>query len=285
MSNLVRRRSFLSTMLAAGVLSRPALSEPPTALEVGILPNISARMLLAQYQPMRKFLAGALHRPVQLSTAPSWSIFQQRTLALDYDVVVTAAHMARVAQLDSGLVPLLSYAPDIKGMIAFDRDRPLKSVAELAGQTLVVSNPQSLVTLHGMHWLADKGLKRDRDFATINTPTDDSVGSVVVRGDAIAAMLSGGEYRAIPDAIKAQLQILVTFAEVAGFVVLASPKLPPVEARAIKEHLLHFAAVSEEGKTFFANTGFTSIREPVAGLMESMDAYVETTRQMMSQRG
>jgi hypothetical protein len=98
-------------------------------------------------------------------------------------------------------------------------------------------------------------------------------------------MLSGGEYRAIPDAIRDQLQILVTFAEVAGFVVLASPKLSSVEALAVKEHLLRFAASSDEGKAFFASTGFASIREPVAGLMESMDPYVEKTRQMMSQSG
>jgi phosphonate transport system substrate-binding protein len=285
MSELPCRRSFLATMLAACVLPRPAASQALAPLEVGILPNITARKLLAQYQSMREYLARELHRPVQVSTAPSWSAFHQRTLALDYDVVVTAANLARVAQLDRGLVPLLSYAPDIKGMIAFDRSRPIKTIAELAGQTLVLSNPQSLVTLRGMKWLADNGLKRDSDFKTINTPTDDSVGSVVVRGDAIAAMLSGGEYRAIPDAIKAQLQILVTFAEVAGFVVLASPKLPSVEARAVKEHLLRFAASSDEGMTFFASTGFTSIREPVAGLMESMDPYVENTRQMMSQSG
>ena len=213
------------------------------------------------------------------------SAFHQRTLALDYDVVVTAANLARVAQLDRGLVPLLSYAPDIKGLIVFDRSRPIKSVSELVGQTLALSNPQSLVTLRGMQWLADNGLKRDSDFKTINTPTDDSVGSVVVRGDAIAAMLSGGEYRMIPEAIRAELQILVTFAEVAGFVMLASPKLPSVEARAVKEHLLRFAASSGEGQTFFSSTGFTSIREPVSGLMESMDPYVEKTRQMMSETG
>ena len=285
MKDLLCRRSFLATMLAACALPRRAASQALAPLEIGILPNITARKLLAQYQSMRDYLSRELHRPVQVSTAPSWSTFHQRTLALDYDVVVTAANMARAAQLDGGLVPLLSYAPGIKGLIAFDRSRPIKSVSELAGQTLALSNPQSLVTLRGLQWLADNGLKRDSEFKTISTPTDDSVGSVVVRGDAIAAMLSGGEYRAIPDAIRDQLQILVTFAEVAGFVVLASPKLSSVEALAVKEHLLRFAASSDEGKAFFASTGFASIREPVAGLMESMDPYVEKTRQMMSQSG
>lgn len=271
--------------MAAAALPRYAASQGAAPLEIGILPNISARALLAQYQPMRAYLARELGRSVQVSTAPNWGAFHQRTLALDYDLVVTAANMARAAQLDSGLVPLLSYTPDIKGMIAFDRSRPIKSVSEIAGQTLVLSNPQSLVTLRGMQWLTEQGLKREADFKTINTPTDDSVGSVVVRGDAVAAMLSGGEFRAIPENVKAQLEILVTFAEVPGFVVLASPKLSSAETSAIKQKLLQFANGSEEGKAFFASSGFTSIREPSSGLMDSMDPFLETTRQMMSKPG
>lgn len=122
--------------------------------------------------------------------------------------MVTAANLARLAQPARGYAPLLSYAPSIKGMVVCVSGKPIRTVAELRGQTLALSNPQSLVTLRDMQWPADNGLQRERDFKTVNTPTDDSVGSVVVRGDAIAAMFSGGEYRAIPDAVKPQFQIL-----------------------------------------------------------------------------
>jgi phosphonate transport system substrate-binding protein len=282
MKNAIRRRSFCMTMLSSCAVPDLAWSQTGAPLEIGVLPNISARVLLGQYQPMREYLAREMSRPVQVSTAPSWTAFHQRTLALEYDVVVTAANLARVAQLDRGYAPLLSYAPTIKGMVVCASGKPIKTVAELRGQTLALSNPQSLLTLRGMQWLAENGLRRDTDFTTLNTPTDDSVGSVVVRGDAIAAMLSGGEYRAIPDAIKAQLQVLTTFAEVAGFVVLANPKLSAAQARAIKDHLQNFATGSDEGKAFFASSGFTGMREPAAGLMESMDPYVESTRRVMA---
>jgi len=285
MKDSIRRRNLCLTMLSGCVLPRAAWAQAATPLEIGVLPNISARVLLAQYQPMREYLARVTGRVVQVSTAPSWTAFHQRTLGLEYDLVVTAANLARVAQLDRGFVPLLTYAPNIKGMVVFANTRPIKSVAELKRQTLVLSNPQSLVVLRGMQWLAENGLQRDKDFKTVNTPTDDSVGNVVVRGDAIAAMVSGGEYRAIPDAIKAQLQILTTFAEVPGFVVLASPKLAGAEAHALKEHLNRFAADSDEGRAFFAASGFTAMREPAAGVMESIDAYVEATRRVLSAPG
>ena len=234
---------------------------------------------------MREFLARQINRAVQVSTAPSWTTFHQRTMALEYDVVVTAPNLARLAQLDVGYTPLLSYAPKIKGMVISPIAKPIKSIAELRGQTLVLSNPQSLVTLRGMQWLAENGLQRGKDFKTINVPTDDSVGSVVVRGDACAAMLSGGEYRAIPDAVKAQVQILTVFTEVPGFIVMANPKLSASEARAIKAQLLSFASDSPEGKAFFSSTGFTDIQEPAAGLMESLDPFVEATRRLMAPTG
>jgi len=282
--NSLPRRSVCLALLAASLPTHPARAQAPAAapLEVGVLPNISARVLLGQYQPLREFLARELKRPVQVSTAPNWTSFHQRTLGLEYDIVVTAANLARVAQIDRGYLPLLTYTPQIKGMVVSANTRPIKSVAELRGQTLVLSNPQSLVTLRGMQWLAENGLQRDKDFKTINIPTDDSVGNVVVRGDAIAAMLSGGEYRAIADAVKAQLQILTVFAEVPGFVVLASPRLPAADARAVKAQLQAFAAGSDEGKAFFAATGFTGMLEPPAGMMEAMDAYADATRKVLA---
>lgn len=281
MERAVRRRSLCVTLLSAAALPTLARAQAGVPLEIGVLPNISARVLLAQYQPMRDYLARETKQPVQISTAPNWTSFHQRTLGLAYDLVVTAANLARVAQIDRGYLPLLSYAPAIRGLLVCAAARPIRNVADLRGKTLALSNPQSLVTLRGIGWLAENGLQRDKDYMTLGTPTDDSVGSVVVRGDAVAAMLSGGEYRAIPDAIRAQLQVVTTFAEVAGFVVLASPRLPAADTRGLKERLLHFATASEEGRAFFAGTGFTGITEPAAGLMESMDPYVDATRRLM----
>ncbi len=272
-----------ATLAPGGLRAQTAAAVAP--FEIGLLPSISARVLLAQYQPLRDFLTRELKRPVQLSTAPDWATFHQRTVALEYAWVSTGAHLARLAQLERGHLPLVSYTPDIKALVVFAASKPIKSIAELRGQTLVLSNPQSLVTLRGMQWLAENGLQQGKDFRSIKTPTDDSVGSVVVRGDAIAAMLSGGEFRAIPDAIKAQLQVLTTFAEVPGFVAMANPKMSQGDAQNLKTKLLQFASSSDEGKAFFAATGFTGMREPPAGLLEAIDPYVAATRKLLGQAG
>lgn len=281
---LISRRLLCLGTLAGMSAPRALLAQTAAALEIGVLPNISARVLLGQYQPLRDFFARA-QQPVQISTAPNWSSFHERTLALEYDLVVTAAHLARLAQIERGLVPLLIYSPNIKALISVAKARPMKDITELRGQALVLSNPQSLVTMRGLQWLAEKGLQRDRDFRIISVPTDDSAGSVVVRGDAVAALLSSGEFRATPDAVKPQFEIMTTIAELPSFVVMASPRLAAPVQQALKTQLLAFAGGSAEGKAFFGNTGLTGIGEVPHGVMASMDPYIELTRKALAVPG
>ncbi|MFM2052769.1 MAG: hypothetical protein RL456_806 [Pseudomonadota bacterium] len=278
------RRGACLALAAALMPARSVLAQAAGAaqLEIGVLPNVSARVLMNQYQPLRTFLGRELGRPVQVSTAPGWTAFHQATMALEYDLVVTAAHLARLAQVERGLVPLVSFLPPIKGLLAVPVERPLQRVQDLAGRTLALSNPQSLVTFRGMQWLVGQGLQRERDFRVVGTPTDDSVGNVVLRGDAAAAMLSGGEFRAIPEALRERLQILSTFAEVPGFVAMASPRLPAADAQALRALLLRFAEGTDEGRQFRERTGFTAMREPPAGLMESLDADLPATRRALA---
>ena len=61
--------------------------------------------------------------------------------------------------------------------------------------------------------------------------------------------------------------------------------LPAADAQAIRQHLLRFASQSEEGRLFFEKTGFSALREPAPGLMESMDPYVSATRRMLMPSG
>lgn len=275
----LRRRELCLALPLAGLL--PRRGHASGGLEIGVLPNISARLLMAQYQPMREFLQRELGCPVQVSTAPNWPSFHQRTLALEYDLVVTAAHLARVAQVDKGCVPLLMMSPQIKGLAVVCANKPLKSMSELRGQSLVLSNPQSLVTLRGLSWLAVQGLQRGRDYQTVATPTDDSVGNVLLRGDAVVALCSAGEFRAIPEGVRNQLQVMSTFTEVPGFVVMASPRLGAPETARVRQQLLQFAQGSEEGKAYFTATGFQGLREVPAGLMESLEVYADATRRLL----
>ncbi len=251
-------------------------------LELGVLPNLSARVLLAQYQPVREYLARELARPVQVSTAPRWREFHERTLAGQYDLIVTAAHLARLAQLDAGWRPLLSLTPDVQGLLATPVGKPLQRLEDLRGQALALSNPSSLVALRGLQWLADAGLRVGRDLRIVHTPTEDSVGQMLLRGDAAAALLSQGEFRALGEAVHSQLRTWPPFAQVPGFVFMANPAVPAAEAQTWREQLLRLGRGDELGKMYFAASGHNGLQPLAPGLLESMDSYLEATRHALA---
>ncbi len=280
----ITRRSFSLALLSSSLPAMRAMAQvqPPLALEIGLLPNISVRTLMAQYKPLREYLERELHGPVQLSTANSWAEFLRRVLAYEYDVIVTAIHVGRLAQVDRGYRPLAQLMPDIECLLVCAAARPLVSVAALRGKTLVLSNPQSLVAVHGLNWLAGNGLRQQQDFAVLHTPTDDSVGNLLVRGDAVAAIISSGEFRAIPEAVRTQLQVVNRFARVPGFVILANPRLAADATATVQAALLAFDDRSAQGRDFAALTGLQGIRPMIPGLMESMDPLVGATRKLLS---
>ncbi len=274
---------FCLVLLSSGFPARRALAQAQPSLEMGLLPNLGARTLVAQYRPMREYLEHNLGRSVQLSTAPHWSAFHQRVLAYEYDLMVTAIHLARLAQLDRDYRPLVQMMPDIECLLVCAAARPLGSVAGLRGRTLVLSNPQSLVAVRGLHWLAEQGLERERDFRLARRSTDDSAASALVRGDAIAALVSSGEFLATPEPLRMQLQVVSRFARVPGFVVMASPRLEAQTAQAVRTALLAFDGRSAQGQSFFRQTGLQGMRALPDGQMEAMDPLVASTRALLQE--
>lgn len=278
MTPSIPRRFFSLVLLSSGFAAMHVMAQAQRPLELGLLPNISARTLVTQYRPLREYLENTLQRPVQLSTAPNWSAFHGRALDYGYDLMVTAVHLARLAQLDRDYRPLVQFMPDIECLLVCSAARPLASVQGLRGRTLALSNPQSLVAVRGLHWLSEQGLRQERDFTLQRLPTDDNAATGLLRGDAVAALVSDNELRAIPDPVRMQLQVVSRFARVPGFVVMASPRLGDDETQAARAALMAFDTRLAEGRTFLASTGLQGIRAVPEGMMESMDPLVGATR-------
>lgn len=275
------RRGTLRAMAACAVALVQAARAWGSRLELGIVPHLSARALLALYRPLRESLQQQLRLEVQLSTAASWTTFQQRTLANDYHCVVTAANLARLMQLDAGWLPLARFSPDMRALLVAARQRPLAQRADLRGGCLALANPQSLVAVRGLQWLADQGLQQGRDFQVVAVPQDDSVGALVSRGDCVAALLSGGELLATPEATRQQLVIVRHVADVPGFVVIASPRLTGPEQATLAQAWLAVPG-SDEGRAFFAASGFAGIDPPSAAALAALDPLLPETRRLFA---
>ena len=275
----LKRALALWGVLALGLtVLAPAWAQQGTApFRIGVLPNVSARLILTSYQPMREYFERELKRGVEIATAQDFRAFAENTRRGDYQLIVTAANLGRVAQADSNWQPLAIYDPKIPAILVARADNPNASVAQLRGKSLALANPQSLVALAGLQWLGSQGLQNGTDFKTVTAANDDSLGAVLGTGEAPLAIMSMGEFRAKTEAMRSTLRVVTEIAKLPGFLVMANPSLPAAEQQRLKTLILAFPQ-TEEGKKFFALSGFANIRDVGEPELKPLDAFNEATR-------
>ena len=268
----------LAATMAFGLVAPVAQAQKvePT-FTIGVLPNISARLILASYQPMRDYFERELRRSVDIATAADFRQFTERTLRGDYQLIVTAPNLGRVVQLEASWDPLAMYEPRIPALLVALADNPDSSPVQLRGKALALANPQSLVALAGMQWLRGQGLQEGSDYRITLAANDDSLGAVLRSGEAPLAIMSGGEFRAKPESVRKLLRVVGEITQLPGFLVMANPRLPESEKQRLKALILAFPQ-TEEGRRFFGLSGFSNIRPVLESELKGLDPYVEQTR-------
>ncbi|HEX4596399.1 MAG TPA: PhnD/SsuA/transferrin family substrate-binding protein, partial [Burkholderiaceae bacterium] len=273
-----------SSVATAGAPAKPAPAaaglaqvsrDEPDALVIGVLPNISAEKLMAQYGHMKHYLEGLNTQKITINTSPNFKAFFESTMNGDYDLAVSAPHFARVAQLDRGLIPLVIYEPRINALLITPADRPLASAAELRGKVVAFANPQSLVAMYGRQWLGQQGLQAGKDFEIRGPRTDLGVGRMLLTGEASAAIMSNGEFKALPPEESARLKISQTIARMPNFVILANPRLNRALVARLKTQLKGFLANQDDGAAFASATGITAMSDVDETQLRELDGYVE----------
>jgi ABC-type phosphate/phosphonate transport system substrate-binding protein len=124
-------------------------------------------------------------------------------------------------------------------------------------------------------------LESGRDYQTSIVRRDDSVGNAVIMGESAAGILSMGELRNHPEALRNQLTIVTTMTDVAGFVVSVAKEMPADKVSQLRAALLAFSQSSEEGKQFFQRSGFRAISLVNERELTALDVYVDKTRKAL----
>lgn len=279
---LRRRRILVGLASQAALLWPLAARAQPAPLTLGVLPNVSARLLAQQYQPLRQFLASQLGRPVQLATAADFAAFHARAIEGQYGLYVTAANLGALAVADGQAQALGIFEPGIPALALAPIDRPQRdAITALRGHRLALANPASLVALRGELWLRDKGLEEGRDYSIAAAPNEDSLSRWLESGDAPLALMSGGEFNQLSDARRAALEVVEQFATVPGFLVMAPARSPAAEITALQQALAAFFT-SPALEPFTAATGVRVLREAGRADLAALDIYLEPTRRRMA---
>lgn len=272
----MNRRTLLKALvLAAGTLAG-GLSWAAEPFLIGVAPHTSARVLIEQYQPLRLHLEGALGQPVAIVTAPDFTEFARRALRGEYDMAITTGHQARLLQADAGGLPLLTYKAPFLALAVVAAEGPVRTVDDLRGKTVLGLSPTSLVTLWGLQWLQDAGL---RDVAVNYVSAADSVSQVILNGEAAAGFISQPNYDKLAPDVAKRLRILERSRPLAGRVYVLDKR--HAARRAQVEDALWGFAETPEARAYFDKTRLDGYRRLEAGELEVMDPYAARVRQTL----
>lgn len=268
---------FLAALLAL----LPGLSSAaPQTLSFGLFPNLSTRLLLETYQPMREFLEQKLGRPVTLGTAPDFNSFVGRTQNGEYDLIVTAPHFARLAQTESGYQPLFAYRNDITAVIVVAKDSRYTELDMLAGQKIASPDRIALVTMLGLKMLRDKGMEPGKNYNFHWAGTHGNVALAVQRGETAAGIIGTLPLKQLPDNISRQLRVLSVSPAIDSQIILAHQRLAPAQLQQIREALLQFEQ-STVGQQFFRTTGLAGLKPLNANDLRQLDPYAKEVKRML----
>lgn len=248
-------------------------------LSIGLFPNLSTRLLLETYQPLRDFLEQRLAHPVTLYTAPDFNSFIERSQKGEYDLIVTAPHFARLAEADAGYQPMFVFQNKLSAAIVVPKNSPITGISELRGAKIAAPDRLALVTMLGMKLLHDHGLESNKDYAFQWTATHGNAALAVQRGEAQAGLIGILPLKQLPESISRQLQILSVTPAVPSQMLLVHRRLDSAQRQRIKDSLLAFEQ-SEAGQQFFKATGLKGFQPVSTSDLKQLDPYAREVKRM-----
>ena len=253
------------------------------ALTIGIVPNISATALQGQYENLKRYLEKRSNgQKVRLIIPANFKSFFDATMRGDYDLAVAAPNLARVAQVDRNLIPLVSYEPRIAANMVTLAEGSIATPRDVQGKPLAFANPQSLVAMYGQQWLLSEfKFEPGRDYEVKGARTDLGVGRMMLTGEAVAAIMSQGELRALPADEASRMKVVEVFAKIPNFIVLAHPRLGREQTSRLRAQLKDFLADPTDGAAFMRSSGLTGIVDVDPAVLRELDPYVVGTRKAM----
>jgi phosphonate transport system substrate-binding protein len=276
-----RRIALCILGLLFGLLAlRPAWAAEAPPLVLGIFPNTTAKQIVETYRPLANALEKTLQRRVEIYSAPNFKSFVDRTRQGEYDLLLTAPHLAWLARQDAGYRPLLKYAEPVRGLLVVKSSSSYREADALRGRTIAIPDPLAVIVLALQAELAESGLKSGSDFRILNADTHVNAAMQVVKGRADAAMVGQLPYLLFPPEVRKQLHVLLETPPLSSLTYLTHPRIREADVRAIRKGLLAFAATAE-GRAFLKKGGFGGFSPLDGNELNAFRPYALQTQRML----
>ncbi len=247
-----------SAVPAGGQSAVPAVGqaggppEPPTGarLRVALVPYLSARAMLNNFEPLRRHLEQQLGRPVDFHTAPSFRALAEGARAGDNALTLMPMHLARLAVADWGHTLVVRSSRDSPVELLVPRALGLKSPEALRGRRIAAIDPLSVTTLMLQRWLMTQRL--DGAIEVVHLPSANAAAMALGRGEVVGMVVARGQALDVPGMRAEDIVPLATLGSTLTPCFVAHPRVAPSELAAIRRALLAFEPPGEGGGASWA---------------------------------
>ncbi len=269
-------------VLLLGLAMGPtAMADDKPPLTLGVFPYVTPVQLASFHTPLKDYLAKSLQRPVTLVTAPDFESFVERTRQGQYDIIITAPHMGRLAEIRDGYKRLTQTRHVVQGIFLTRKDSPIRKIEDLRGKTLMVAQKISIIYQMSEHLLRENGLVPGESVTIIETRTHNNAMQAPLRGEADASVTGTLLWRVLGEEQKGQMRVIGTTEEAPGFMLMANARLSAQDIAKIKKLLLEFHRVPGS-EIYFSTTGYEKFEPIDDKVMKKLDPYTRVLTQPSS---
>lgn len=271
MTGLTRIVSFALFLV---LCPHAVMANEKAALTLGVFPYVTPVQLAAFHTPLKDYLADNLQRPVTLVTAPDFDSFIERTRQGQYDIILTAPHLGRLAETRDGYKRLAQTGHFVQGIFLARKDSDIHKIEDLRGKTVMIAQRVSIIYQMAEHLLRKKGLVPGESVTIIETRTHNNSMHAPLRGEADASVTGTLLWRVLQDEQKDRMRVIGTTEEAPGFLLMAHPRVAPQDIEKIKKLLLDFHRVPGN-ETYFSTNGFEKFQPVDDKSMKRLDPYTQ----------
>jgi phosphonate transport system substrate-binding protein len=282
MKALIQRIGWLFCACAAAADAAPG----PNDIEIPVLPYLSTERLLTLYDPLRRHLQEALGLSVRIVTSPDYRRFVADVARGDHLLVLNAAHMARLAEVDSGYRSIVQSINPLDALVIVRAEDPVAEVADLRDTRIVTPDPLALITLMGHRMLREAGLTPSTDVEMPTTDTHNNALMLLLGDESIrAAIVSNRAFTTLDEDMRTRLRILADGADLGGIpsiVYQIGPGYEGADHAFLTREILRFANEVPAGRAMMQTLGHGGLRDVAEADRKAIDPVLPATREVLA---
>lgn len=204
---------------------------------LGVVPQYDVRRIQQIWSPILEKIRNDTGIDIRLGASPDIPAFEKQFTAGDFDFAYMNPYHLLEANKQQGYLPVVrDNGRKLYGVIVVRKDSPIRTVADLAGQTVAFPAPNALGA--ALIPRAEFSNKFKIDISPRYVKNHTSVYLNVLLGQAAAG---GGVQKTFDQQrsdVKDQLRVLYKTAQVAPHPLAVHPRVPPEITAAVKKSLL-----------------------------------------------